>query len=154
MKKYQGIIEALQKGYHLGCWSSGGRVPVASIINSKDTTLAGGEGGHISEAITNVNSDWSQYLKTRKVFAKRKHGPTLMTGSTEVSDSDLLNKLNHWIVSGSGYMEVTFCSYSSVFVVLLDGYNENIDPVIQLGFDVDLFKAIETAFDAPKKLKS
>lgn len=151
-KELKGICEALKSGYSLGCWSSGGRVPVVAIMDKK-VTVASGEGGVIEESFLDAEKDWKEYLKNMIPFEKRgKSGPSLMTGSNGSSNSSIFGWLDRWVKSGSGYLQADFISYDDIFIVMLDGYNDDIDRVIQLGFDKDLIKAIENASNAPKKL--
>ena len=76
-----------------------------------------------------------------------------MTGAYGDNDPSIFGWLNNWVKSGSGYLQADFNSYSNVYIVMLDGYNDNFDKVIQLGFSEDLIKAIEVASQAPKVLK-
>lgn len=155
MKKLNGIYNALKNGYSLGCWSSGGRVPIVAIIDKNTTTIASGEGGQISESFIEANSDWFKYQKKKVPYEKRtKNKKSLITGArSNKSDDSIFGRLDHWVKSGSGYLHANFNNYSDIFIVVLDGYDENLNRVIQFGFDKDLFKAIEKASNAPKELK-
>lgn len=145
--------KAYKDGNHLGCWASGGGVAIASIIHASET-IGGGEAGTIRDAISNADSDWLNFIKTGESKEdRRKSRPSLMTGERASNpDSDILDRLDHWIKRGSGYLRIDFDTHSDVYIVMLDGYNKDIDKVIQQGFAKDILKAIKNTFDSPKKL--
>ena len=62
---FQPIIDALNAGYRVGCWSSGGRVPIVSIMNpiKNNKVVASGEGGTISESLSDVKNSWESFKK-------------------------------------------------------------------------------------------
>jgi len=155
MKKLKGIYEALKAGYSLGCWSSGARVPIVAIIDKNTTTVASGEGGQIIESFIEAGENWVDFSKNKvRVITRDKKKNNLMTGAiSSKEDMSIFGWLDHWVKSGSGYLHANFSNYSEIFIVALDGYNDNLDRVIQLGFDKNLFKAIEKASNAPKELK-
>ena len=153
--KLKGIYGALKNGYSLGCWSSGARIPIVSIIDKRSTTIASGEGSNIKKSFIEANSDWFEYLKEKVPFETRvKNKKNIITDTSDIKSSkSLFEWLDHWVKSGSGYLHANFNNYSDIFIVALDGYDENLNRVIQLGFDKDLLKAIEKASNAPKESK-
>ena len=74
-------------------------------------------------------------------------------GGPETSENQTLLWLNRWLVSGSGFMGICYENYNNIFIVILDGYDSNINEVIQVGFDKNLEKAIEKAKIAPMMKK-
>lgn len=150
MKDFENIIQVLKNGNHLGCWASGGRVPIVAIINPKGETIVSGEGGIIRESFEMAENNCAKYIKGE--FLERKN---LMTGAiiSELNPKDIFTVLHRWVQSDSGYLEVRWNSYSNIFIAMLDGYNDNFKSVIQLAFNKDLMKAIELGFAAPKILK-
>jgi hypothetical protein len=135
---FKGIMCALKEGYTFACWSSGGRVPVAVILDKRKTIFSG-EGGNIERAMLSLSDS---YLR------KTKNKLSQMTGSTEMCESETLNYLNRFIVNGSGYVQMNYESHSDIIITTLDGYNEEIDKVIRIGFGKNILESILKTFES------
>ena len=140
-----GIEQALKNGYTLGIWASGGGVRIVAIMNKDGNTVVSGESGFLSSAYEKANTKWFKHLK--KISS---NGRKQMSGAKNCKfDFSLFSELDHWVAM-SGWIGVHYDNHSEIFIAKLDGYNGNIDKVIQLGFHQDLLKSIENAFNAPK----
>src|SRR3989338_356395 len=143
-----GIEQALKNGYALGFWASGGRVRIVAIMNKDHKTVVAGESGLLSSAYEKANAKWFKHLEKFSSARRKSIG-----GAKNCKfDFSLFGELDHWVAM-NGWLGAHYDNHSEVFIVKLDGYDDNINKVIQLGFHQDLLKAIERAFHAPKVRK-
>ncbi len=146
MQKYGALEKALKThgdNLYLGCWASGGRSRIISLIRAGDNkTIAAGDKGDFGASFEMIEEN---YLK------KNKKDKDVLKG-TKVPNwqEQLFDKLDHWVSMGSGYLEARWNTHSDVYIVMLHGYDDDINQVIQLAFDKDLFKAVQLAFEAPQ----
>lgn len=149
MSKFNGLENSLKDGYKLGCWSSGGRVPIAVMMSQKPSgkNYADAEGGTIAESLDILNKSCLAIKKGEKPKKVTRY----MTGGAVAQGNDLLPKFDQWI-RGGNYLCATYESHSQMYVVLLDGYNEDIEKVVRIGCGSNLIKAIAAAFKAPAQL--
>lgn len=146
MKQFGAIQLALKKygdNCYLGCWASGGRSRIISIIRAGDNkTIVAGDKYDFTESFELVEQ---KYLKKIKKDAASLKGTTIPGWQ-----HSLFAKLDQWVSMGSGYLEARWNTHIDAYIVMLHGYDSNINQVVQLAFDQDLFKAIQLAFEAPQ----
>jgi len=153
-KTLNGICDALKNGYSLGCWASGGKVPIVAVIEKDNTTIASGQGGLIKESFEEANKDWLNYKQTGLPVTQRHTSrQQMITGApSDEDDNSIFGWLDHWVKYEDGYLRVNFESHNNIYIVMLDSYNDNLQRIVQLGFNQDLFVAIENASKAPMQL--
>lgn len=149
-----GICDALKNGYSLGCWASGGKVPIVAVIEKDNTTIASGQRGLIKESFEEANEDWLDYKQTGLSKTQRHTSrQQMITGAiSDEDDTSIFGLLDHLVKYQDGYLRANFESYNNIYVVMLDSYNDNLQRVVQLGFNQDLLVAIENASKAPMQL--
>lgn len=146
MKQFGAIEQALKKygdNCYLGCWASGGRSRIISIIRAGDNkTIVAGDKGDFGASFEMVEQKYLKKIKKNEFSLKGVDIPNWQQA--------LFERLDHWVSMGSGYLEARWNTHADVFIVMLHGYDDNINQVIQLAFDKNLFKAVQLAFEAPQ----